>query len=61
MNKWIPINEKTPTEKGSYLVCYNDGYIAVSEWHPNPYEKICFDLLPELIVAWMPLPKPYIA
>lgn len=59
--RWIPVSERLPKEKGNYLVCYNDGYIAVSEWHPNPYEKICFDLLPELIVAWMPLPKPYMA
>ncbi len=57
--RWIPVSERLPEEEGNYLVYYNDGYIAVSEWHPNPYEKICFDLLPSLIVAWMPLPPSY--
>ena len=56
---WIPVSERLPKEEGNYLVCYNDGYIAVSEWHPNPYEKVCFDMFPDLIVAWMPRPKPY--
>ena len=56
--RWIPVSERLPKEKGNYLVCYNDGYISVSEWHPNPYEKVCFDLFPSLIVAWMPI-MPY--
>lgn len=56
--RWIPVSERLPEEKGNYLVCYNDGYISVSEWHPNPYEKVCFDLFPSLIVAWMPI-MPY--
>lgn len=57
---WIPVSERLPEEEGNYLVCYNNGYISVSEWHPNPYEKVCFDIFPSLIVAWMPLPKSYV-
>lgn len=56
---WIPVSERLPEEEGNYLVCYNNGYISVSEWHPNPYEKVCFDIFPSLIIAWMPLPKSY--
>lgn len=66
MGKWIPCEERLPSEYGSYLVTYawDDGepltdmlefgkigfYEADDEWGDIDYDNV---------IAWMPLPEPW--
>lgn len=50
---WIPVSERLP-EKGTYLICTDDGYIATIM-----YDRDMGWLLSSNIIAWMPLPQPY--
>ena len=62
-SKWVPITEKLPEEAGAYLVTISFG---------NNYHRIIMDfdgekfverLIPAFtkgIIAWMPLPEPYV-
>lgn len=66
VDEWIPCNERLPEEKGEYLVTYHpcywddvsqeikvgiDNFRGRSTWAKNKYQRI---------IAWKPLPKPYI-
>ena len=63
--RWIPVTERLPEERGTYLVTVVDGTIkrAVAQWwHDVDNGKgyfVCDDCYAEDIVAWMPLPEPY--
>lgn len=63
--RWIPVEERLPSEKGEYLVTYHpcywdsvepeikvgiDFYRGRTTWAKKKYQRV---------VAWMPLPKPY--
>ena len=60
--KWIPISERLPEEKQSVLVwCpeYKNMYCAYLEnknwWIFGAFSQI----IPNAVIAWMPLPEPY--
>ena len=56
--KWIPVSERLPEEKGFYLV-------SVKNEHNRRYSKSCWFygngnwFARQEVIAWMPLPEPY--
>ena len=65
VDKWIPIEERLPEEKGLYLVAYHpcywdnvkedvlvgiDNFMGKTSWSRRKYQRV---------IAWMPLPEPY--
>lgn len=63
--KWIPVTEALPKEKGEYLVSYHpchwntvsgkvvvgmDTFRGKTTWAKMKYQKV---------IAWMPLPEPW--
>ena len=63
--KWIPVSEALPKEKGEYLVSYHpchwstvsekvvvgmDTFRGKTTWAKRKYQKV---------IAWMPLPEPW--
>jgi hypothetical protein len=52
---WIPVSERLPEEGSRILVCCNDGYIGVDD-----YFSYGFDDCKDDVIAWMPLPEPYV-
>lgn len=69
-NKWIPVSEKLPpNEEKSYWICTENGYqcqcrwtnvnhiftYLTSDWHWHIMDLPQYDK----VVAWMPLPLPY--
>ena len=63
--RWIPVTERFPEERGSYLVTVVDGTIkrAIAQWLYDVADGegyfVCDECCAEDIVAWMPLPEPY--
>ena len=67
--KWIPVSERLPKSHGTYLVsryfenviltdaCYFDGGHI---WHNDNRINHGRDYVTDKIVAWMPLPEPYV-
>lgn len=54
--RWIPVGERLPEERNSYLVLYHKtktSYMAETIWHPETgWVNPCG------ITHWMPLPEP---
>ena len=66
MNKWIPINKKLPPANEEVLatLAWNDT-ISIIEYDPDYGDHVLLyegenNGTLEDILAWMPLPKPYI-
>ena len=63
--RWIPVTERLPEKRGTYLVTVNDGGIrvAIAQWWYDVNNGkgyfVCDDCYAEDIVAWMPLPESY--
>lgn len=53
MLSWIPVSKSLPEKKGYFLTStvFNDVYCDF--WNGEEFERT------EMILAWMPLPKPY--
>lgn len=51
--KWIPVSERLPERSGYYLT--TNGYHEV---YSDYWEGTRFDCT-DVVIAWMPLPKPY--
>lgn len=65
MNRWIPVSERLPKEKGYYLITRKNptGHVTKVSYDPSRVERGVYtspwgngdcDVL-----AWMELPKPY--
>lgn len=69
---WIPCEERLPEEEGWYLVTIqndktekrrteNDLFaIGIAEAHKLTPYKFCKDGYRQTVIAWMPLPEPYV-
>ena len=54
--EWIPCSERLPSEDASVIAQYSDGSItAIKHARPSYWNRITT----HRIVAWMPLPEPY--
>jgi hypothetical protein len=61
-NKWIPVSERLPEDKQSVLVwCpqYKNIYCAYLEKEQWWIFGAFVQMVPNAVVAWMPLPEPY--
>ena len=56
MNKWTPVYESYPEEEDSYLVCFDDGFVATAEYGVDGFELWADS---GEVVAWQPKPEPY--
>ena len=56
IGKWIPVNIRVPKNDTSVLACFDDGFIATVNYGGD------WELWADAgeVVAWMPLPKPYV-
>lgn len=55
--RWIPVEEKLPSENGHYLITLKSGRVDISVFSVRQ-EKWAF-FKNSYIIAWKPLPKPY--
>ena len=53
---WISVAEKLPESNGWYLVTNVLGVVQQQYWGASHWQK----LRDEAVIAWMPLPEPYI-
>ena len=62
-NPWIPVMERLPEDFDSVLACDRDGYIDIA-WGWYVEGKLKWNTGDDVngndIVAWMPLPEPYV-
>ena len=57
-NKWIPVSERLPDKYTYTLWCASSGYVRSDYFNGEFWEdakKYCYE-----VVAWMPLPEPYV-
>ena len=67
--RWIPCSERLPEPKETenliakyYLVQNEYGDMMVARWDGNGWEQMYqHEYLEDDVIAWMPLPKPYMA
>jgi len=53
---WVPFSERHPAEDASYLLTFDDGFIATAYWDGDDFE-LWYDC--GEVLAWMPLPEAY--
>ena len=51
---WIPCSERLPEERGFYLTTTKDKAVYRDYWNEDNFDRT------EMVIAWMPLPKPYL-
>ena len=54
--KWIPVSERLPSEKGEYLVTNRQGYVVRYCFNCNASSEEYWE---RCALAWIPLPEPY--
>lgn len=61
--RWIPVSERLPEKMGAYLVTleYKEHGLGITTlWFHG--SEIGWDLrVADIVIAWMPLPEPYMA
>lgn len=55
--KWIPVTERLPKNPAQVLVTYSWGEVTVGEYWNNGEG---WGINGEEVLAWMPLPEPYL-
>lgn len=50
---WIPCSERLPEKKGVYLTTTMYGDVFCGYWNELNFDRT------EMVIAWMPLPEPY--
>lgn len=51
--RWIPVSEILPEERGFYLTTTKDKTVYCDYWNEDNFDRT------EMVIAWMPLPQPY--
>lgn len=51
--QWIPVSERLPEENGYYLTTTMYHEVYCDYWEEDYFNRT------EVVIAWMPLPKPY--
>lgn len=61
LQRWIPVTERLPEKRGSYLATirlfYNKVRTGEAVWNGKRWGDICHNL-PLQVTHWMPLPEP---
>ena len=50
---WFPVNERLPEEDGYYLTTTMHNEVYCDYWNHDHFDRT------EMVIAWMPLPKPF--
>ena len=61
--RWIPVSERLPEEETTVLICTDQGDIDASRifsYSDGTWEWFASSWCYGEIIAWMPLPEPYI-
>ena len=53
--KWIPVSERWPDTKGTYLVCTEKFGIVLAHWYGDRFGG---GYATRTVAYWMPLPEP---
>ena len=56
--KWIPCSERLPEENTNVIACFSNGTVTELAFYNGEFHGL-FSYTTKVIVAWMPLPKPY--
>ena len=60
--EWIPVTERLPQESGPYLVTSSEWYrVGIAEYSTDHRWREEDGWATVKVVAWMPLPEPYMA
>ena len=51
--RWIPVSERLPEERGLYLTTTKNKEVYCDYWNEDNFDRT------EMVIAWMPLPEPY--
>lgn len=57
--RWIPCNERLPEDNTDVIVCFYSGTVTEMRYWGNGIFQGIYEHTTKVIVAWMPLPKPY--
>ena len=57
-NTWIPCSERLPEENTNVIACFSNGTVTELAFYNGEFHGL-FSYTTKVIVAWMPLPKPY--
>ena len=58
LSKWIPCSERLPEENTNVIACFSNGTVTELAFYNGEFHGL-FSHTTKVIVAWMPLPKPY--
>ena len=56
---WIPCSERLPEDNTDVIVCFYSGTVTEMRYWGNGIFQGIYEHTTKVIVAWMPLPKPY--
>lgn len=57
--QWIPCSERLPEDNTDVIVCFYSGTVTEMRYWGNGIFQGIYEYTTKVIVAWMPLPKPY--
>lgn len=57
--QWIPCSERLPEDNTDVIVCFYSGTVTEMRYWGNGIFQGIYEHTTKVIVAWMPLPKPY--
>lgn len=57
--QWIPCSERLPEDNTDVIVCFYSGTVTEMRYWENGIFQGIYEHTTKVIVAWMPLPKPY--
>ena len=57
--QWIPCSERLPENNTDVIVCFYSGTVTEMRYWGNGIFQGIYEHTTKVIIAWMPLPKPY--